>query len=687
MSLKNSPSEFPSVRPQEIIEICPSWGDPPPRQDYFPCPESPPLLEEFLQPGEVLPDQSLNLDFSLPMRDRWLSLKDPPDTVAANIATEGLWLDLLQEPPMVSRFSPPMSVVTHPDKFPVLKPVVRDWEQRGILTRERIPANVFFSRLFYVSKKGGKFRPILDLSILNTYVRTPSFVMEDLDFVLQHITQVMWASTLDVTDAYLTTPIHPRYQALFCFVLDGVVYMFLRMPFGLTTAPWAFSRIMHPVKICLRMKGVSISSFIDDFFILAITQELCSIHAGWAEQILIWLGFQINYAKSSLVPLQSVEYLGILIDLRLHTHVLPPDKVSRLLDACRQMSLASWTTRRRLEALVGFLNFAHPFLSLGRMHLRQLIKWMNLYSSPASRDRRFPTNPELGMALRPFLDASYLATPTSFRPIHPSLVLSTDASSSGWSGVVLPFRVRDFWMPWEISNSINWREMAAILRTVDFLRLSLAHRSIKIVTDSLVVFFCLKRMGSLHSESLNDLLRAFLLLCQEYSITFVPVHISGSLNVLADQGSRNTPISTEWSLDPESFDWIFHQFPFSPQVDLFATRENFQFFPYVSPCPDPDAFFINALDLDWNRFQCIYAFPPPVLMDRIIDQICSFQGTMLLIAPLAFQSWTYRLTQRAALFRPLPQGFFLMQWVNGQLVTFKETCWNLGLWLLLPKKG
>ena len=174
------------------------------------------------------------------------------------------------------------------------------------------------------------------------------------------------------------------------------------MTFGLTTAPWVFSRVMHPVKICLRMKGVSISSFIDDFFILAVTQELCSIHASWTEQILQWLGFHTNYPKSSLVPLQSLEYLGILIDLRSFTHTLPADKVTRLLDSCHQMSLAPWTTRRRLEALVGFLIFAQLFLPLGRM-LLPLIKWMNSFSSPASRDRLLPTNPGLEKALRPYL--------------------------------------------------------------------------------------------------------------------------------------------------------------------------------------------------------------------------------------------------------------------------------------------
>ena len=85
----------------------------------------------------------------------------------------------------------------------------------------------------------------------------------------------------------------------------------------------------------------------------------------------------------------------------------------------------------------------------------------------------------------------------------------------------------------------------AIFRTVEFLRFSLSHRTIKIFTDSMIVFFCLKRMGSLHSDILNKLLRAFLLLCQEHNIMFVTVHILGCVSIFDDQGLRNALISTE----------------------------------------------------------------------------------------------------------------------------------------------
>jgi len=396
--------------------------------------------------------------------------------------------------------------------------------------------------------------------------------------------------------------------------------------------------------------------------------------------------FRHHYPKSSLVPSQSIEILGILLNLRTLTLALPSDKVSRILALCQESSRVMETTRRELEALVGLLNFAHPILSLGRMWLQPLILWMNEHSSPAFRDTPFPTDVGLSEALRPFLDAKFLATPISFRPPVPFLDLATDASDYGWSGVIGPITVHDSWTQWEQSNSINWREIRAILNSVSYLQDCLAHRTIRIHTDSMVALFCLKRMGSLHSAGISATIKHLLLLCQERNIIFVPVHISGCLNVLADQASRSGPIQTEWCLDPDTFDWIFQECPCSPQVDLFATRANFRFARYVSPCPDPGAFAQDALkkDFDWNQFQCIYAFPPPAMMPLIMDKICSFQGTMVLIAPALSEPWLPRLQSRAHRVCILPESSFLFQIVDQEVIYKDHYYWKLSLWQLFP---
>ena len=249
-----------------LLTLRPSQGDFPLEETFFHFRRSLPILEEVAPTEEDLindPSMVWILDELLTQRERWLSLRDPPDFVATDIATEGLRLFFKKDnkgipldPPLSDSRFPMTQFVTSEAKIPILKPFVEDWLGRNILTKSRLPPYLFLSRLFYVKKKNGKFRPILDLSRLNTFVQTPSFAMETLDRILKFVNQVMWAASLDVTDAYLSVPIHPDFQKYFCFLLDGVIFMFRRLPFGLTTAPWAFSRVMRPFKPCLRLRGV-----------------------------------------------------------------------------------------------------------------------------------------------------------------------------------------------------------------------------------------------------------------------------------------------------------------------------------------------------------------------------------------------------------------------------------------------
>ena len=57
--------------------------------------------------------------------------------------------------------------------------------------------------------------------------------------------------------------------------------------------------------------------------------------------------------------------------------------------------------------------------------------------------------------------------------------------------------------------------------------------------------------------------------------------------------------STEWSLHPQVFKQICKNW-FTPHVDLFATQLNNKLPLYVSPVPDPKAWDIDALNINWS---------------------------------------------------------------------------------------
>ena len=79
----------------------------------------------------------------------------------------------------------------------------------------------FYSRLVVVQKDSGAWRPIIDLSTLNTYIASQRFHMETPQSVLRSIRPGDWMISLDLQDAYLQVPVHPESRRYLRFTMGG----------------------------------------------------------------------------------------------------------------------------------------------------------------------------------------------------------------------------------------------------------------------------------------------------------------------------------------------------------------------------------------------------------------------------------------------------------------------------------
>ena len=68
----------------------------------------------------------------------------------------------------------------------------------------------FFSRLFLVPKPHQRWRPVIDLSRLNTFLLVKRFKMETPESIRASLIPGEWVSSIDLSDAYLHIPIHPN---------------------------------------------------------------------------------------------------------------------------------------------------------------------------------------------------------------------------------------------------------------------------------------------------------------------------------------------------------------------------------------------------------------------------------------------------------------------------------------------
>ena len=189
------------------------------------------------------------------------------------------------------------------------------------------------------------------------------------------------------------------------------------------------------------------------------------------------------------------------------------------------------------------------------------------------------------------------------------------------------------WSDSESQFHINFLELKAVLLALKKFEQQCWGQIILIATDNTTVVSYINKEGGMRSGSLCALLWRLLSWCHRRQIVLRARHIPGRLNVIADKLSRSTQvIQTEWSLLQEVFDHLCARWH-TPRVDLFATRYNHKLPKFVSPVPDPQAWRVDALSLNWENMDA-YAFPPVSLLGKVVSKILD-QGVhrLVLIAP------------------------------------------------------
>ena len=142
-------------------------------------------------------------------------------------------------------------------------------------------------------------------------------------------TKGRYMTKVDLKDAYFMVPVHQKHQHLTRFMWKGRAYQFTCLPFGLSSAPWAFTKITRPIITVLRCMGLRTIMYIGDILILAESETLAREHTAALIFLLENLGLVVNHPKSQAIPSQVLEFLGFSIDSRSMEIKLPGDKIKK----------------------------------------------------------------------------------------------------------------------------------------------------------------------------------------------------------------------------------------------------------------------------------------------------------------------------------------------------------------------
>lgn len=205
------------------------------------------------------------------------------------------------------------------------------------------------SPAFCLIKKNGDIRIAVDYRCLNSITKPLFHPNPSISELLQGLHGATHFSTIDLEKGYHQVPIEPDHVYKTGFVMLNEHYEFINMPLGLANAPKTFQRIMQSLLGHLDF----IKIYLDDVLIFSESYECHQIHVKETLEIIRNFGLKINLAKCNFNKTE-VCFLGRTIShqkITLNTDMLDKKVFSR-----------SPQTKRQLQALLGSINWARPFI-------------------------------------------------------------------------------------------------------------------------------------------------------------------------------------------------------------------------------------------------------------------------------------------------------------------------------------
>lgn len=491
----------------------------------------------------------------------------------------------------------------------------------------------YVSPMFVVPKSDGSWRPVINLQHLNKHVRTEHFKMESIRSAKGLIQRGDWMAKLDLKDAYLAVPLLPAHRSLFSFNWKGKLWRFKTLPFGLSSAPLIFNKLMKPVVALMRKLAIQVILYLDDMLIMAQREAEIKGCLATALEILTALGFVINLPKSVTTPTQEMEFLGFQLDSRAMVISLPQRKMKSLRQAALQLKNQKQVSVRALARLLGMMVAAHPAVLPAPLYYRHLERARSLaLQQGLTYESIIEVNQEMEPDLDWWIHQAQLHNGRPLQILHCDLTIETDASKVGWGACCNQIKTGGPWTLEEKQKHINFLELLAVFLAIKSFVSDQRQINILLRIDNITAIAFLNRMGGSHSLPLSELAIAIWQWCLEREITLHAEHLPGSENVRADWESRHVQDSSDWMLHKGVFQQLHNQLgPFT--IDLFASRTNAQLPVYCSWRPDPAAFTVDALSLSWKG-HLPYLFPPFALITRCIQKIQEEESNAVLIAPV-----------------------------------------------------
>ncbi|GFN88441.1 reverse transcriptase [Plakobranchus ocellatus] len=201
-----------------------------------------------------------------------------------------------------------------------------------------------------VKKKDGSMRLCIDFQKLNAATVFDAENIPRQEDLFNQLSHAMIFSSCDLCKAYWHVPLHPDSRKYTAFQTPLGLMQWVRMPFGLVTAPATFYRLMRLVI----GQTPDLLSYFDDTLVFVTSWQQ---HIVTLRSLLVLLrrhGLHVNPSKVSIGG-SSVEFLGHMVS----SGTLVP--VQKKMDKILQLSVP--VKKKEVCSLLGLVNYYRHFIA------------------------------------------------------------------------------------------------------------------------------------------------------------------------------------------------------------------------------------------------------------------------------------------------------------------------------------
>ena len=552
------------------------------------------------------------------------------------IVSQGYRLELENEPPLTTEiFWTPLP--SDPIRSNLLIQEVNDLLEKNAIeevTGQDLESPAFYTKMFLVKKSSGGYRPIQNLRPLNKYVKKAKFKMETLRSILSQLETGDWAVKVDLKDAYLHVLVHESSRKYLRFAIKGRVYQWRTLPFGLSSSPRIFTKLVSAVVAFLRQQTIHLHAYLDDCLSNTKSYSATVVARDRLLEVFSMVGFLINYKKSHLIPTQILQFLGAILDLKQGLIFPTPARVDSLIELISALQKKKMASARHFLVVLGHMAALIDLVPWAQLQMRPIQFHLIHHWNQSSLDlgALVPVDQELIEHLNWWTNRENLEKGVRFRPESQSLTLTSDSSKEGWGAHILDQEVSGKWTMSEALKHINFLELKAVYLALQALKDLVSGQAVRARVDNTTAMFYINKMGGTHSQSLCSLTWDLMHWCKENCVRLKATYLAGVYNLIADMLSRKSKVfPNEWTLCRNVVARIFKDLG-RPHIDLFASSINNRLPTFVSMVEEENSFAVDALALSWEGMFA-YAFPPISLIPRVLQKIKCHNCTVILVVP------------------------------------------------------